>query len=211
MRFPTAILDRILSSIVSRKKPSSINSLSLPPTSKNWPLAFVPLLAIFAYLPVLTIGFLGDDLVLLSQGADRKWDIQLLLPDPDWFFYRPVGLILTWQLGSHIWGANPFPYHLMSLLLHASVSLALGVWVTEATRKPILALLTGSLFATFPLHVEVAGWVAAQWDAWATLFGLLSLWLFTRWWRIDSAWPLYFLSVLLYGLSLFTIPLVIDG
>jgi hypothetical protein len=65
------------------------------------------------------------------------------------------------------------------------------------------------LFGVFPLNLEAVGWIAAQFDTLALLFGVASLLCFTRWWlSLDSSkrpkWGLYLLSLVLYTLAIFT-------
>lgn len=165
----------------------------------------LPLLAIGAYITVLRIGFLADDLILLDAARTNLIGPQSLLPVQGETFYRPVGLILTWKLGWLLWGFNPLPFHMQGLLLHAGISLVAGVWLAEVTARPALGWLAGAIFAVLPIHTEAVGWLAAQWDLWATLFALLSLLLFTRWWRATRRpWHLYAGSVLCYALGLFS-------
>src|SRR5690349_15417311 len=117
----------------------------------------VPLLAVIAYVPVLQIGFLSDDSVLLAGGR-QALGLQNLLPEPAWIFYRPVGTLLTWELGGRLWGLDPWPYHLASLALHAGTALALASWWGAAAGRRGPGLLAGALFAVFPLHLEAVGW-----------------------------------------------------
>jgi hypothetical protein len=176
---------------------------SLVGRGRSW--AVIPLLAMAAYLPVLRIGFLADDFLLLSQGKIAGLGLATLLPDPHWFFYRPLGKFLTWQLGWVLWGYNPLPYHVVGLLLHAGTALMLALWLTEVTGRRGLGWWGGALFAVFPLHLEAAGWLAAQWDAWAAFFGLASLWQFMAWWQCPAAGRRpYLLALLLYGLAVFS-------
>ena len=184
------------------KRRASLLGLLRPQAFRPWHWALVPLLAIVAYITVLRIGFLGDDIVLLAQAQGRG--IETLLPSTGSFFYRPVGMLFTWQLGWRLWGFNPLPFHVAGLVMHAVASLALGLWLAEATLKRSLACLAGALFAVYPLHMEAVGWVAAQWDLLAVMFGLLGLWLFTVWWRRGTRMWVYALSVLCYGLGLFS-------
>jgi hypothetical protein len=185
-----------------RNRRASLLSMIRTQAFQPWHWALVPMLAIIAYATVLRIGFLGDDIVLLAQAPGRGMDT--LLPSPDSVFYRPVGMLFTWQLGWGLWGFNPLPFHIAGLMMHAAASLALGLWLAEATLKRSLGWLAGALFAVFPLHVEAVGWIAAQWDLLAVMFGLLGLWLFTIWWRRGTRMWVYALSVLCYGLGLFS-------
>ena len=85
----------------------------------SWYWLLVPLLALAAYATVWRIGFLADDQVLLIQAHRLQRSglgLNDFLPQPTWSFYRPLGLLLTWRLGSYLWGYNPLPYHLEGLL-----------------------------------------------------------------------------------------------
>lgn len=170
----------------------------------RWYWAAIPLLAIAAYISTAQMDFLGDDLWLLNEARKSGLILDVFVPKADWYFYRPLGTLFTWQLGWQVWGFNPVPYHLLSVLAHSLVSLVLGLWLAELTGKPALAWLAAAFFAVFPLHVEAVAWLAAQWDLWAALFGLLSLWSFTRWWRKREGKTLYLLSVFFFAAGLFT-------
>ncbi|HUS16480.1 MAG TPA: hypothetical protein VM536_15895, partial [Chloroflexia bacterium] len=161
----------------------------------------MPLLAVLAYGTALRVGFLSDDFVLLSQSRFWATDLRTWLPFQDYFFYRPVATVLTWVVGYFAWDANPLPYHILGLLLHAGVALLLGLWLAEATGRPQLGQLAGAIFAVYPLHMEAVGWLAAQFDLWATLFAVGSLFLFTAWWRRGGV-RRYGVAVLLYMLAL---------
>jgi hypothetical protein len=187
---------------------SRVRSWAVPFQTWHW--ALVPLLAIVAYYMVLGVGFLMDDYRLLTLAQEPGIDGRALLPfDSSWVppkgFYRPVGALFTWELGWELWGFNPVPYHFTGLLLHSGCALALGLWLAGATGRRGLGWLAGALFAVFPAHLEAVAWLAAQWDALATLLGILSLWAFTTWWHSGrrNRW-FYTGSVLLYGLAIFT-------
>ena len=171
----------------------------------RWAALSIPLLALVAYCSVLGVGFLSDDFVLLYQGQQSGIDHRIFVPQPHWYLYRPLGTMLVWQVGWQLWGFNPFPFHLQSLILHALASLLLSLWVYRATGRFALGWLVGALFAVFPLHLEAVAWVAAQWDTLAVFLGLLSLWSFTVWWTRSGRFSFfpYLVSVLAYGLAIF--------
>jgi hypothetical protein len=174
-----------------------------------WYWALVPLLALIAYLPAITVDFLADDLHMLHEAKVEGIAADVLMPHPQWWFYRPLGTLLIWRVGWQLWGYNPVPYHVIGLLVHSGVALALGLWLAEITRVRWTGWIAGALFAVYPIHAEAIGWLAAQWNLWAALYGLLSLWLFSKWWRTTDA-PrsrsilLYVGSILCYTVGLFT-------
>lgn len=168
----------------------------------------MPLLAIAAYATVLRIGFLSDDFIFLYNSRESGLDLGVFVPEPHWYLYRPLGVVLVGQLGWQLWGYDPVGYHLVGLLLHAGSSLLLGLLAAEISLRRALGWLAGALFAVFPLHLEAVGWMSAQWDAWSVLFALASLWFFIIWWRRGnsiSRRPVYLLfAALLYCLAIFT-------
>ncbi|HEX8597594.1 MAG TPA: hypothetical protein VF952_03665 [Chloroflexia bacterium] len=174
-------------------------------TFRRWYWALVPLLAIAAYVTVVRIGFLSEDMGLnrIVQG-ETGW--QAILPNDGLRFYRPLGFLLTWRINWPLFGLNPFPYHLEGLLVHAAAAMLFGLWLADITRKRWLGWLAGVLFGVFPLNMEAVGWLATQWDLWAAVFGTLAVWLFSKWWRGDGKgkWGLYAGSVLFYFLGIFT-------
>lgn len=184
------------------------------PTFSPWCWLLVPLFAITAYASVVRVGFLSDDLGLLNIARLTPWDSRVLLwPDTTRLWYRPVGYILTWQVGRELWGLNPLPYHLLGLLAHAGASLVLGLWLATVAANRALGWLAGLLFAVFPGNLEAVAWIAAQWDAWAAFFVILSLWLFALWWRSRAEGRAnaraslalsYALSLLFYTFAVFT-------
>jgi hypothetical protein len=147
----------------------------------------VPLLAVAAYARAVGVGFVSDDWLLLYAGRRKGFDLDALVPPVNGGFYRPVGSILSWELGWQLWGANPLPYHVIGVLLHALAALALAGWLATATGQRGLAWLAGAGFAVFPLHLEAVAWAAAQWDLWAAVGGIGSLWAFAAWWRWGGA------------------------
>lgn len=166
-------------------------------------------------LPIVTnyyqreIGFLADDYFQLYEAQQSGINPLGVVAAYQGGFLRPAGLLFSYQIGWALWGLNPFPYHLVSLLAHASSSLLLGLWLNRVTGKPGLGWLAGALFAVFPLHMEAVGWVAAQFDNFSVLFTLGSLCCFTFWWTTPSTrrtlrTGLYLASWFLFGLAVFT-------
>ena len=78
-------------------------------------------------------------------------------------FYRPLSTSLTWELGFLLFGTNAFPYHAVSLALHALVAWMLAKTVSTIAGEPRIGWLTGALFAVYPLGTEPVAWLASQW------------------------------------------------
>ncbi len=124
-------------------------------------IAFVTLLAlgVALYFPILSLGLLSDDFVLLRHArsgvfADRSWD-----------YLRPLPLVIWSGLNQLAEPkAVPFLLHAFSIALHAT-----NAWLTAllATRWGFAradAFLAGLLFLVFPTAVEAVVWASAVFD-----------------------------------------------
>src|SRR6478752_1075653 len=92
---------------------------------------------LLAYVPALKAQFIwDDDMYVVNNPALRSFNglrtIWLgILPDPQAYRdavvpqYYPMTLTSFW-LEYRIWGANPFGYHIINVLLHATA--ALLIW-----------------------------------------------------------------------------------
>jgi hypothetical protein len=190
MSSPTAEISPPESSPTAAPEQRPVRALPVAPAQGwrflTWYWALVPLLAVAAYATVVRVNFLSDDFMQLYTGRETGVSLPHLLPSGQVGFYRPVGVLLIWQMGWQLWGFNPAPYHAVQLLLHAANSLILGLWLAGITRRPWMGWLAGALFAVFPLHTEAVGFIGAQFDSYSVLFGLLSLWCFTSFWGRKS-------------------------
>ena len=122
----------------------------------------------------------------------------------DDFLYRPLSLIFGF-ISYQVWGANPFGYHLVGLLLHALNSalvffLIRRVLVTEDSLSPFLAAV---LFAVHPVHTEAVSWIGGGVDLLLTFFFLSSFLCYLSY--VESQRPrILALSLLLFMFSLLT-------
>ncbi len=88
--------------------------------------------------------------------------------------YRPVPL-LTFLFNYQIGGLHPFGYRLVNALLHGLVS-AVVFWLVLRLRGGTRAAwISGLIFASHPLHVEVLQEIKGREELLAALFSLLAL------------------------------------
>jgi tetratricopeptide (TPR) repeat protein len=90
---------------------------------------------------------------------------------------------LTWlshMLDVRLFGLNPGPHHLVSLLFHLLNTLLLFRLLLRMTKQLWPSAFTAALFAIHPLHVESVAWVAERKDVLSTFFGMLTLWAYLR-------------------------------
>lgn len=112
--------------------------------------------------------------------------------DPE--LYIPL-TFLSYQLNFALGGLQPFGYHLVNLLLHIGNALMVA-WLADvcvssdkrlaisdkheghaltASRFPLIAFVTGLLFAIHPMNTEIVAWASARKDVLSAFFFLLSL------------------------------------
>jgi predicted membrane-bound dolichyl-phosphate-mannose-protein mannosyltransferase len=148
------------------------------------------LLATAPYLNVLGNGFTYDDntQVLNNPYIQNFHHLGEIFTTTVWSYigaqgltnyYRPMmlfGYLLCYQL----FGPLAYPFHLVSLLLHALVVLLVFRVAIEMLRDRLAAFVAAGLFALHPVHTESVAWVAAVTDLELTFFYLLTFWFFLR-------------------------------
>jgi hypothetical protein len=131
------------------------------PTPLQLGIAFVTLLAlgVALYFPVLSLGLLSDDFVLLSHArsgrfADRSWD-----------YLRPLPLIIWSGLNQLAEPKSvPILLHAFSIALHATNAWLAALLATRWGFARADAFLAGLLFLVFPTAVEAVVWASAVFD-----------------------------------------------
>lgn len=83
--------------------------------------------------------------------------------------------VLWWRLAWGMGGGASWPFHLLSLLLHAGVSCALVLVARAFGMREVFALALGCGFAAAPIHVDAIGWSVGQAELWGAAFALLAL------------------------------------
>lgn len=84
----------------------------------------------------------------------------------DKYLYRPL-LLVELYLAYQAWGANPFFFHLMNVLLHVLNSVLVFLLLRhlfKETPHTVVALLGALVFAVHPVHVEAVSWIVGQND-----------------------------------------------
>ena len=151
---------------------------------------FIAIATVAVYRPTLFNFFISDDfsmiiwmntwlkdaksLLLIAQQFCQPW-----MMNPS--HYRPlIGAI--WALEYSLWGANGICFRLSSIVFMLLSSFVLGLIIFEMSKKsmawssqprkvlPVWIILSGALFALYPLHCEPINWCVCQHDVLVTLF-----------------------------------------
>ncbi len=144
-------------------------------------------LALASSLTSMGNGFAFDDLPIIAQDGriHRLEEPWRFFTQPYWgpparaALYRPLtslGFALQWNLG----GGSPLPYHLMSLLLYASVSLVVYGLASELLGRTA-GWWSAALFAVHPVHAEAVANGVGQSELWSGLFVVTAILCYIRW------------------------------
>ena len=136
--------------------------------------ALIILLTLVAYLPALRVGFIWDDDSYVTDnptlrslgGLESIW----FKPGATYQYY-PLVFTSFW-VEQHLWGLQPFGYHLVNVLLHAANAVLL--WRVLRRLKIAGAWWIAAIFALHPVAVESVAWVTERKNTLSGLFYLLA-------------------------------------
>ncbi len=115
--------------------------------------------------------------------------------------YNPI-TNLTWAIEYSVVELNPWLYHLNNIILHLiNVSLVYILFKKYIIQNKEIALITASLFALAPIHVESVAWITERKDVLYTAFYLLSLIFYLKYLTF-SKHKYYVLSLFIFSLSI---------
>jgi tetratricopeptide (TPR) repeat protein len=142
---------------------------------------FIAAAAIIPYLNSLSADFTFDDIdIIRDNPAVQIYPARSLLTyvHPVGSLYRPVTM-LTYAANASI-SRDPFGFHLVNVLLHALVAVAVFFLVLRLVRSRSAAVMAGLLFATHPIHTEAVTNVVGRAELLAGLGVLTALLAFAR-------------------------------
>lgn len=166
-------------------------------------LALLPLLAFLFNWPYLMGGFFADDIIFLNileldPLPFSRWEGMWATSAGNWgmlesmwwgdqsstadfgIFWRPLPS-LVFEGSLRLFGQNAFPLHLLSILLHAGVTVGIYQLLRRLTGQHWLALLAGLFFVTCEDHSMGIGWIATITGLFAVQFIVLALLAHVHW------------------------------
>jgi Flp pilus assembly protein TadD len=173
------------------QKKRSVKAVRSVKSDPSWavhaPLAALLFLAIVVYLPSLGGEFLWDDNTSVTESAivhdgGGGWKAWIAPPasHPDYFPLTTDTFWIEWRL----WGAHPFGYRLINLLLHAGAAVFLWRLLRELALPAAWA--AAVLFAVHPVNVESVAWIAERKNVLCLIFALPAFQFFVRWHRTGA-------------------------
>jgi tetratricopeptide (TPR) repeat protein len=171
-----------------------------PARPQLWKVLLLIVIAVVSYSSTLNGGYIWDDDRYVTDnrnltsvdGLVRVWTQPLTSPQ-----YYPL-VFTTFWLERQAWGLNPFGYHLVNVLLHASVASLLYYLLLYLEVSG--AWLAALVFAVHPVTVETTAWITERKNLLSGLFYMLSAILLLRFYgagRRRARWlpdthPLYY-------------------
>ncbi len=109
---------------------------------------------------------------------------------------------ITFSFLKNTVGNNPFPIHLLSLVLHTFITILVFLFTYLVFRKNVSAIAT-LLFAIHPVNVEPVAWMSAAGYLFSTLFLLIPLLLYVNY-KENNDKRYVAASLLVYIIGIFT-------
>jgi tetratricopeptide (TPR) repeat protein len=106
------------------------------------------------------------------------------------------------------WLPSSVAVHGQNLFWHAASVLLLFVLLDRLTRARWCSFVVAALFAVHPMHVESVAWAAERKDVLCVFFGLVTLWLYTRW-TARPGWLGYLAMTAAFAASLLAKPMLL--
>ncbi len=138
------------------------------------------LLALVAYWPLHTAGYIWDDGGWLVHNHfvhhwRGLWNIWLNPHDS--IQYYPM-VFTAFNIQWHIWGANPMGYHLLNIMMQATDAVLL--WRILKALGLRSAWIASAVWAIHPVQVETVGWAVEQKSLLSALFLFPAILAWTR-------------------------------
>jgi hypothetical protein len=180
--FRSLFLDYEMGSMNSSPLPQSwrLDKLLATTTGVFSACACIAALDLAFYWKSLSLYFIQDDFYYLWFTSDQSLPGFIKLFTNQHIFYRPISNYLYFFLMQAAFGTNPFPYHLLNLLIHIFNSLATGYLVYLITKDRVLAFISAAIFTSRVGHVIAIYWICVSTQSMPLMFFLLSMILYVR-------------------------------
>ena len=164
----------------------------------------VGVIAVICFYPITKYYFLQDDFVLLANAAfDPNATVANTFGSESDLF-RPLTKIAYFGVMHGLFGMNPFPYHLVSLVMHVLNTLLVFVLLRRLRVERIPALIATALFAFHLGFFDVVAWISCFQQLAGQAFMLAGLILGIR--AADTKRPLFVaLTAMAYILALLSL------
>lgn len=171
---------------------------------------YLAIIVFTVYLSALPLYFLGDDFTWLRWAAQsQSGDIVKFFADSRGFFYRPIPKLWYMALYAIFW-LKPTAYHVFSLGLFSTITIALYGILLKLRVRHLIALFIAVLYALLSIHHENIFWISGQSSLLGSMFVLVGLWILLSVEKDSKRWILILKFILGY-LAVFGAMLSYDG
>jgi hypothetical protein len=154
-------------------------------------------IGVLIFYPALNSFCYWDDFPLMCMSRYIGNPLSFFTQDyfPGSVSYRPLGM-LSWWLSYRLFGLNPTLHNLLNPLLHVINTFLLYLLLGQLfDKKRWMILFSSLLFLVHPVTISTSLWQSDRFDLMATLFILLTLYLFFRF--LSTHRRIYLISSLL--------------
>jgi Flp pilus assembly protein TadD len=183
--------------------------------TRAWVLSAIAAVALAAFFPVLSNGFVDfdDGLYVFDNEWVRgglswegfRWAFSL--PRNGETYWHP----LTWlslMLDVQCFGVSAGAIHAVNLLLHVAAAAFLYLALDELTARPRASAAAALVWVVHPLHVEAVAWAVERKTVLAGMLAFAALWVYARYAARPSARRLLLVGALL-ALGMLAKPMVV--
>jgi len=117
-------------------------------------------------------------------------------------YYRPM-LTISYMIDAQFSGANPFFYHLTSILIHVVVSCLVFVFLKKLKVKESLAFIFALIFSVHPVLTQAVSWIPGRNDSLLALFVLPAFIYALNYFNKDGL-KNYFFHLIFFAFCVFT-------
>lgn len=173
------------------------------------------LATLITYNPVVRNNFVGfDDPAYITTNSHVRsglsWNtIRWAFCSTEQANWHP----LTWishALDASLFRLNPVGHHYMNVLLHATTTTLLFLFLQAATGFAWRSAAVAALFAIHPINVESVAWASERKSVLSMLFFVLLLMAYRRYTR-QPGWRRYLLVALLFAIGLLSKPMLVTA
>jgi len=160
-------------------------------------------LVVAVYLPALRGEFIWDDDSHITENPYivGSWGLRAIWTGGSATYY-PLTETTFW-IEHALWGLNPFPFHLVNLLMHALCAILLRHVLLGLGAPQAGASFGATIWAIHPMQAESVAWVTELKNTQSGAFYLAAILLFLKWnGRTSSNWRsrIQYCLIVLFGM-----------
>ena len=148
---------------------------------------FLLILSLIVYKNFIGMFFFSDDFIWIHHGELIKQNFSEVIKLRFTTFYSPVVNFYFFAMQS-LFGNNYVAYHLVGILLHGINSFLIYLFLDKIIKNKLAALLGAVYFAVSFYHFEAIIWIAAILHILVTLWILLGLYFYLKFFEKKNIW-----------------------